>query len=349
MQPRSQARDAEGSPRFAKQFDLTVGLGASQAPEIKLVPSPAPFPMTKKPQPRIFPPRETAPLGHKRNSGLGRAWWRRGQLPGCGHESYLQDNPLAARTACPEHIKNRPASATGGSSNTVRSVQSGPTQHRLIQANDLDMNLPVRGLGPMVAPGVLRPPTSTPANADLSRQIQQDAEGMRQAFFQSSSPSRPHRQPLPRKRPARSKRAVDLGYTCSAHALWRRLRQPRPDRPWGPPPPPPPAPGGPPGDARGRNRPLATSWHINKFLKPDQATAAVLPVLHLTATKIAKPALLAPDRQPEPGASECGATAESAVRPRAWKPERCTRRMAAAMGYGPSSPDPGDPASKAPP
>jgi len=38
--------------------------------------------------------------------------------------------------------------------------------------------------------------------------------------------------------------------------------------------------------------PLATSWHINKFLNPI-SDGAVLPVLHLNGYKIANPSLLA--------------------------------------------------------
>ena len=43
---------------------------------------------------------------------------------------------------------------------------------------------------------------------------------------------------------------------------------------------------------RGRDRPLATSWHSNKFLNPV-VDGAVLPILHLNGYKIANPTVLA--------------------------------------------------------
>jgi xylulose-5-phosphate/fructose-6-phosphate phosphoketolase len=46
------------------------------------------------------------------------------------------------------------------------------------------------------------------------------------------------------------------------------------------------------GDGESETGPLATSWHINKFLNPI-SDGAVLPVLHLNGYKIANPTLLA--------------------------------------------------------
>ena len=46
------------------------------------------------------------------------------------------------------------------------------------------------------------------------------------------------------------------------------------------------------GDGEAETGPLATSWHINKFLNPA-SDGAVLPVLHLNGYKIANPTLLA--------------------------------------------------------
>ncbi len=46
------------------------------------------------------------------------------------------------------------------------------------------------------------------------------------------------------------------------------------------------------GDGEAETGPLATSWHINKFLNPI-SDGAVLPVLHLNGYKIANPTLLA--------------------------------------------------------
>ena len=46
------------------------------------------------------------------------------------------------------------------------------------------------------------------------------------------------------------------------------------------------------GDGESETGPLATSWHINKFLNPAR-DGAVLPILHLNGYKIDNPTLLA--------------------------------------------------------
>jgi xylulose-5-phosphate/fructose-6-phosphate phosphoketolase len=46
------------------------------------------------------------------------------------------------------------------------------------------------------------------------------------------------------------------------------------------------------GDGEAETGPLATAWHINKFINPIR-DGAVLPVLHLNGYKIANPTLLA--------------------------------------------------------
>ena len=45
------------------------------------------------------------------------------------------------------------------------------------------------------------------------------------------------------------------------------------------------------GDGEAETGPLATSWHINKFLNPAR-DGAVLPILHLNGYKIANPTVL---------------------------------------------------------
>jgi len=45
------------------------------------------------------------------------------------------------------------------------------------------------------------------------------------------------------------------------------------------------------GDGEAETGPLATSWHSNKFLGPNDG--AVLPVLHLNGYKINNPTMLA--------------------------------------------------------
>ena len=52
------------------------------------------------------------------------------------------------------------------------------------------------------------------------------------------------------------------------------------------------------GDGESETGPLATSWHINKFLNPVR-DGAVLPILHLNGYKINNPTLLARDSHEE--------------------------------------------------
>src|SRR5438445_6653784 len=55
------------------------------------------------------------------------------------------------------------------------------------------------------------------------------------------------------------------------------------------------------GDGEAETGPLATSWHLNKFLDPA-TDGAVLPILHLNGYKIANPAVLARIPEEELGA-----------------------------------------------
>ena len=52
------------------------------------------------------------------------------------------------------------------------------------------------------------------------------------------------------------------------------------------------------GDGEAETGPLATSWHINKFLNPIR-DGAVLPILHLNDYKIANPTILSRISQEE--------------------------------------------------
>ena len=75
--------------------------------------------------------------------------------------------------------------------------------------------------------------------------------------------------------PARSARGGELGYAL-VHAFGAFHDNPTSSWPasWG--------------TARPRPRPLAASWHSNKFLSP-RSDGAVLPILHLNGYKIANP------------------------------------------------------------
>ena len=78
------------------------------------------------------------------------------------------------------------------------------------------------------------------------------------------------------------------------------------------------------GDGEAETGPLATSWHVNKFLNPIR-DGAVLPVLILNGYKINNPTLLARISRRSSRAC-CAATAGRRYFVEGSDPERCTRR-----------------------
>ena len=200
------------------------------------------------------------------------AWWRAANYLAVGM-IYLQDNPLLSEPLRPEHIKNRLLGHWGSSPGQAFIWAHA---NRVIREQNLDMiYLSGPGHG---APGVLGPTYLDGSYSEIYPDKSQDAEGMRRFFKQFSFPGQIGSHCTP-ETPGSIHEGGELGYVLS-HACGAVFDNP----------------GlialACVGDGEAETGPLATSWHINKFLNPI-SDGAVLPVLHLNGYKIANPSLLA--------------------------------------------------------
>ena len=203
---------------------------------------------------------------------LTDAWWRAANYLAVGM-IYLQDNPLLAEPLRPEHIKNRLLGHWGSSPG-----QSFIWAHanRVIRHHGLDMiYLSGPGHG---APGVLAPTYLDGSYSEIYPDKSQDAVGMGRFFKQFSFPGHIGSHCTP-ETPGSIHEGGELGYVLS-HACGAVFDNPDLIALACV------------GDGEAETGPLATSWHINKFLNPVH-DGAVLPVLHLNGYKIANPTLLA--------------------------------------------------------
>src|ERR1700745_2842300 len=186
---------------------------------------------------------------------------------------YLQDNPLLTEPLRPEHIKNR-LLGHWGSSPGLSFIYVH--LNRLIKKYDLDMIfLAGPGHG---APGVLGPTYLEGTYSETYPEKSLDADGLQQFFHEFSFPGGIGSHCTP-ETPGSIHEGGELGYVLS-HACGAAFDNP----------------GlivaAVVGAAEAETGPLATSWHINKFLNPVR-DGAVLPVLHLNGYKINNPTLLA--------------------------------------------------------
>src|SRR5438445_1920549 len=186
---------------------------------------------------------------------------------------YLQDNPLLRQPLKLEHIKNRLLGHWGASPGLAFIYIH---LSRLIKKYDLDMIfLAGPGHG---APGVLAPVYLEGAYSEIYTDKSEDEEGLRQFFKQFSFPGGVGSHCTP-ETPGSIHEGGELGYVLS-HACGAAFDNPELIV------------AAVVGDGEAETRPLATSWHINKFLNPIR-DGAVLPVLHLNGYKINNPTLLA--------------------------------------------------------
>jgi xylulose-5-phosphate/fructose-6-phosphate phosphoketolase len=197
------------------------------------------------------------------------AYWR-----ACNYLSlgmiYLQDNALLKEPLKPEHIKNRLLGHWGASPGLAFSYIH---LNRLIKKYDLDMIfLAGPGHG---APGVLGPVTWRHLFRDLHRQKRRRcraAEFFKQFSFPGGIGS--HCTPKHRARfmkaATRIRASMPAGPFDNPDLIVAAVV----------------------GDGEAETGPLATSWHISKFLNPIR-DGAVLPILHLNGYKINNPTLLA--------------------------------------------------------
>jgi len=186
---------------------------------------------------------------------------------------YLQQNPLLEEPLRPEHIKNR-LLGHWGSSPGLSFIYIHLS--RLIRKYDLNMIF-IAGPG-HGAPGVLGPTYLEGTYSEIYPEKSKDVPGLQEFFKQFSFPGGIGSHCTP-ETPGSIHEGGELGYSLS-HACGAAFDNPDLIV------------AAVVGDGESETGPLATSWHINKFLSPVR-DGAVLPILHLNGYKIDNPTLLA--------------------------------------------------------
>ena len=200
------------------------------------------------------------------------AYWRACNYLALGM-IYLQDNPLLKTSLKPEHIKNRLLGHWGSSPGLAFIYIH---LNRLIKKLDLNMIF-MAGPG-HGAPGVLAPAYLEGTYSEIYPDKSEDERGMHEFFRQFSFPGGIGSHCTP-ETPGSIHEGGELGYVLS-HACGAAFDNPDLIA------------AAVVGDGESETGPLATSWHINKFLSPVR-DGAVLPILHLNGYKINNPTLLA--------------------------------------------------------
>jgi xylulose-5-phosphate/fructose-6-phosphate phosphoketolase len=200
------------------------------------------------------------------------AYWRAANyLSAC--QLYLLDNPLLEKPLCEEHIKKKIVGHWG----TVPGQNFIYTHlNRVIRNYDLDMiyvSGPGHGGNAMVAQDWL-----DGSYQEVYPNITRNREGMQKLFKQFSFPGGIPSHVAP-ETPGSINEGGELGYSL-AHAFGAVTDNPGLIAACVV------------GDGEAETGPLATSWHLNKFLNPA-ADGAVLPILHLNGYKIANPTVFA--------------------------------------------------------
>src|SRR4051812_10780043 len=186
---------------------------------------------------------------------------------------YLQANPLLREPLKPEHIKNRMLGHWGASP-ALSFVYTH--LNRVIKREDLDM-IYMAGPG-HGAPGVLGPVYLEGSYSEIYPEKSLDADGLQHFFKDFSFPGGIGSHCTP-ETPGSIHEGGELGYVLS-HACGAAFDNPDLIV------------AAVVGDGEAETSPLATSWHIGKFLNPIR-DGAVLPILHLNGYKINNPTLLA--------------------------------------------------------
>src|SRR5215467_12075709 len=200
------------------------------------------------------------------------AYWRACNYLALGM-IYLQSNPLLREPLKPEHIKNRLLGHWGSSPGLAFIYLH---LNRLIKKYDLDMIF-MAGPG-HGAPGVLAPGYLEGTYSEIYPDKSEDERGLHEFFKQFSFPGGIGSHCTP-ETPGSIHEGGELGYVLS-HACGAAFDNPELIV------------AAVVGDGESETGPLATSWHINKFLNPIR-DGAVLPILHLNGYKINNPTLLA--------------------------------------------------------
>ncbi len=218
---------------------------------------------------------EGAPLTPEELARL-HAFWRACNYLALGM-IYLRDNPLLREPLRPEHVKSR-LLGHWGASPALSFVYTH--LNRVIRARSLEL-LFLAGPG-HGAPGVLGPVYLEGTYSEIYPDKSLDEEGLRRLFKQFSFPGGVGSHCTP-ELPGSIHEGGELGYVLS-HACGAAFDNPDLIV------------AAVVGDGEAETGPLATSWHVNKFLNPIR-DGAVLPVLSLNGYKIDNPTLLA--RVPE--------------------------------------------------
>jgi xylulose-5-phosphate/fructose-6-phosphate phosphoketolase len=238
--------------------------------------------MTLSPLPSATPP-ELSAFGPARATIAGAplsadelhridAFWRTCNYLALGM-IYLRDNVLLREPLKAEHVKHRLLGHWGASP-----ALSFTYAHlnRVIAKGDLNvifMAGPGHG-----APGVLAPVYLEGSYSDIYPDVSLDEEGLLNLFRQFSFPGGIGSHCTP-ELPGSIHEGGELGYVLS-HACGAAFDNPDLIV------------AAVVGDGEAETGPLATSWHINKFLNPAR-DGAVLPILNLNGYKINNPTLLA--------------------------------------------------------
>ena len=199
------------------------------------------------------------------------AFWRACKYLALGM-IYLKENPLLKEALKPEQIKNRLLGHWGSSPGLAFIYIH---LNRLIKKFDLDMIF-MAGPG-HGAPGVLGPGYLEGTYSEIYPEKSEDERGLHEFFRQFSFPGGIGSHCTP-ETPGSIHEGGELGYVLS-HACGAAFDNPDLIV------------AAVVGDGESETGPLATSWHINKFLNPIR-DGAVLPILHLNGYKINNPTLL---------------------------------------------------------
>jgi xylulose-5-phosphate/fructose-6-phosphate phosphoketolase len=199
------------------------------------------------------------------------AYWRACKYLALGM-IYLQDNPLLREPLKPEHIKARLLGHWGSSPGLAFLYIH---LSRLIKKHNQEMIF-MAGPG-HGAPGVLAPCYLEGTYSEIYPDKSQDVPGLREFFKQFSFPGGIGSHCTP-ETPGSIHEGGELGYVLS-HACGAAFDNPDLIV------------AAVVGDGESETGPLATSWHISKFLSPIR-DGAVLPILHLNGYKINNPTLL---------------------------------------------------------
>ena len=199
------------------------------------------------------------------------AYWRAANYLAVGM-IYLQDNPLLREPLQPEHIKNRLLGHWGSSPGQAFIWTHA---NRLINTYDLDM-IYMSGPG-HGAPGARGPVYIDGSYTERYPDKSLDEDGLKKFFKMFSFPGHIGSH-CTAEMPGSIHEGGELGYVLS-HAAGSVFDNPELITVACV------------GDGEAETGPLATSWHINKFINPIK-DGAVLPVLHLNGYKIANPTIL---------------------------------------------------------